>query len=184
MRKILLLRALILATLLGTGCLYFSERDFSLHFTEAQLQEKLNAKSPVTKTYLGIFNITLENARVHLLNGSQKASIGIDVVLNLKGVGGYPPLVGKIEVSSGITYAPETAQFFLIDPVIESLAIPGIPKNYAERVTLALTKALVVYYAEHPVYQLKSTDYKQAAARFVLKGVVVENKELVLKLGM
>jgi hypothetical protein len=184
MKKIALFGALILASILVAGCLYLPERDLSLHFTETQLQDKLNAKLPAPKTYLTIFNITLENAKVHLRNGSNKISIGLDVVLNLKGQGAYPPLVGKIEVSAGVAYVPETAQFFLVEPIMDSLSMQGIPKIYAEKVTSALSKALAAYYAEHPVYQLKSTDYKQAAARFVLKSVDVENQELVLKLGM
>jgi hypothetical protein len=54
MRKFLLsfvTAVLILCTMLGAGYLYFSGKDFSLKLTEAQLQEKLNAKLPLTKTY-------------------------------------------------------------------------------------------------------------------------------------
>ena len=187
MKKIaltLLIGTLILCSLLGAGYWYFSGKDFFLYFTEAQLQEKLNAKLPVTKTYLMIFNITLENPKLHLVNGSNKVLMGLDVAINLNVAGDARSLGGKIEVSGGVAYLPGTAQFFLIDPVVENLSMQGIPNRYAEKVRLALSKALSTYYAEHPLYQLKASDAKQAAAKLVLKSVVVENQQLVLKMGI
>ena len=47
-----------------------------------------------------------------------------------------------------------------------------------------LTKAVARYYAERPIYTLKETNIKQSAARLVLKGVIVENGELVITLGL
>ncbi len=40
------------------------------------------------------------------------------------------------------------------------------------------------YYEENPIYTLRVTDAKQAAARMVLKDVIIENKELVVTLGI
>ncbi|MES2048484.1 MAG: DUF1439 domain-containing protein [Pseudomonadota bacterium] len=184
MKKIVVVSALILCTMLGAGYWYLSGKDFFLYFTEAQLQEKLNAKLPLTKTYLMIFNITLDKPKLHLVNGSNKIQMGLDVAINLNVVGEAKFLGGMIEVSGGVAYVPENAQFFLIDPVVENLAVAGMPQKHEEKVRLALSKALATYYAGHPLYQLKSTDTKQAAAKLVLKSVVVENQQLVLKMGI
>lgn len=184
MKKIVIISTLILCAMLGAGYWYFAGKDFFLYFTEAQLQEKLSAKLPLTKTYLMILNITLKNPTVHLLNGSNKVQMGLDVSLNLNVAGEAKALGGKIEVSGGVAYAAGSAQFFLIDPVVEILSVQGVPQKYEERVRLALSKALATYYAEHPLYQLKSTGAKQAAAKLILKSVVVENQQLVLKMGI
>jgi hypothetical protein len=184
MKKIGLIGPLIFCTLLGVGYWYVSGKDFFLYFTEAQLQEKLNAKLPVTKTYLLFFNVTLENPKVHLINGSNKVLMGLDVALNLSVAGEAKSLGGTIEVSGGVGYAAGTAQLFLINPVVENLSVQGIPKRYEEKVRLAFSKALASYYAEHPLYQLKSSDAKQAAARLILKSVAVEHQQLVLKMGI
>lgn len=184
MKNFLIISVLILCALLGAGYWYFSGKDFFLYFTEAQLQEKLNAKLPLTKTYLMIFNVTLDHPRLHLVNGSDKVQMGLDVTINLNLAGETKSLGGTIQVSGGVAYAAETAQFFLIDPVVEILSMQGIPQKHEEKVRLALTRALATYYAEHPIYQLKSTDAKQATAKLILKSVVVENQRLVLKMGI
>ncbi len=59
-----------------------------------------------------------------------------------------------------------------------------MPEKYTDKVNKALTKALASYYATHPIYTLKTTDTKQAAVKLVLKDVYIENKELVIKLGI
>ena len=184
MKKIVIMGTLILCVVVGAAYWYFSGKDFFIYVAEAQLQEKLNAKLPVTKTYLLIFKITLENPKMQLINGSNKVLMGLDVVLNLNVAGEAKPLDGKIEVSGGVAYLPGNAQFFLVDPVVENLSVQGIPKRHEEKVRLALSKALATYYAEHPLYQLKTSDTKQAAAKLILKSVVVENQQLVLKMGI
>lgn len=184
MKKIMIISTLILCTIFGAGYWYFSGKDFFLRFTEAQLQEKLNTRLPVTKTYLLIFNVTLENPKVHLINGSNRVQMGLDAVLNLNVAGETKPLGGKLEVSGGVAYAAGSAQFFLIDPLVESLSVQGIPKRHEDKVRLALSKALAAYYVEHPIYQLKSSDAKQATAKLILKNVKIENQQLVLKMGI
>jgi hypothetical protein len=187
MKKILLIGCAIFAlaaVVAGVAYLYLPGRDFSLRLSEAQLQEKLSAKLPVSKTYLLVIKLTLENPKVHLLNGSDRVRMGLDVVLNLNVGGEAKPLGGKIEVSGAVAYVPESAQFFLINPVVENLSVQGIPQKYAERVTQVLSKALTAYYAEHPVYQFTSTDAKWAAAKLILKSVKVENQQLVLHMGI
>jgi hypothetical protein len=93
-------------------------------------------------------------------------------------------LGGTIDASGEIKYVQATGEFFLTDPVIERLAVQGIPDAYAGKVSSALTKAVAAYYADHPIYSLRATDAKHAAARLVLKNVVVENHELVVTLGL
>ena len=72
----------------------------------------------------------------------------------------------------------------LTDPVIERMSVQGISQEYLEKANSALTKALADYYSKHPIYTLSTLDAKQTAARMVLKNVVVENRELVITLGI
>lgn len=184
MKKILLVALLVFAVAIGSGYYYFSGKNYVLRFTESQLQEKLNAKFPLTKTYLLIFNISLDNARVHLLDGAQRVAVGLDIVLDINVGKETRPLGGKLDISGSVNYLAETGQIFLTDPVIENLSLQGVPEAYIGKLNLILTKALTNYYAEHPIYTLKSTDVKQAVVKLVLKDVRVENHELVLKIGM
>ncbi len=163
---------------------YFSGKEYTFRFTEDQLQEKLAKKLPFTKTYLLILVVTLDNPRVTLREGSSRVQAGLDVFLNIQ-IGEEPkPFGGSIDASGVPAYVPEEGAFYLTDPVIENLAVQGIPAKYAARVNSILTKAVARYYAERPIYTLKNTNIKQSAARLVLKGVIVENGELVITLGL
>jgi hypothetical protein len=54
---------------------------------------------------------------------------------------------------------------------------PGLPIRGSPKV-------LAKYCVDRPVYTLKAGDVKRAAARLVLRGVTVENRELVVTLGL
>ena len=139
---------------------------------------------PFTNTYLLIFKITLDNPRVTLPESSSRVEAGLDVSLNIR-IGDEPKsLGGSIDASGTPAYVPEEGAFYLTDPVIEDLAVQGVPDEHAAKVNDVLTKALAAYYAERPIYTLKETDIKQSIARLVLKRVIVENGELVITLGI
>ncbi len=184
MKKLVLLTGIVLMLLAVGAYYYFSGKVYVIRLTESQLKVKLEDKLPITKTYFFIIQVTLDNPRVHLVNGSNRVSAGMDVEFNIKLNKSLKPVGGKVDVSGGILYSPEKGKLYLTDPVIEKLQIRGIPEQYANKINKALTKALEKYYSEHPIYTLKSTDIKQAVAKAVLKSVKIENKELIITLGI
>jgi hypothetical protein len=121
---------------------------------------------------------------VRLENGSRRARAGLDVIFNITLDNNPKPLGGTVDVSGGIRYLAEKGQLFLTDPVVEGLAVQGIPQHHTDRANMALTKALAEFYEKHPIYTLHAADAKQAAARMILKDVAVENSELVVTLGI
>lgn len=184
MKKPAIVLLMIFITALAGTFYYFSGKEYVIRLSESDLQSKLEEKLPLTNTYLFIIQITLENPRVHLENGSTKVGAGLDVIFNIT-VGKNPrPLGGTIDVSGGVVYLEETGQFFLTEPVIENLIVQGVPSKYTKKVNTALSKALAEYYKTNPIYSLSSLDMKQTAAKLVLKNVIVENQELVVTLGI
>ena len=175
--------ALLIITV-GLTFYYFLGDEYIFRLTERQIQEKLNKNLPLTKSYLFIFQVTLDNPRVTLTNGSKRVGAGIDVILNIQ-IGNEPkPLRGSLDVSGIVSYASDKGQFFLADSVIENLTFEGIPVKYTEKVNSVLKKAIMAYLAERPIYTLSVSDVKQAAARLVLKDVIIQNSELVVTLGI
>lgn len=163
---------------------YFEGREYTFRFTESQLYEKLTERTPVRKTYLFIFQVELNNPRIMLLDGSDRVNAGLDITLNIR-INEEPlPLGGEIDVSGGVRYEGSEGQFFLTDPIVENLSVQGIPADMLDRVYSALTVALGEYYADRPIYTLRASDLKQAAAKLLLKNVVVQNQELVITLGI
>lgn len=175
----------VLAVLLiGGGVLVASQNNYEYRFTETQLQEKLGERLPLTKTYLFIFDVTLDQPRVDLVEGSDRVAAGVDVLLNIKIGGGGVPLVGAVDVSGAIDYEPDTGEFFLTDPVIDSLRIQGVPDRYADQSRGVIESALSEYYEARPIYTLEGTDAAKMAGRLLLKDVTVKDEELIVTLGL
>jgi hypothetical protein len=163
---------------------YFSGKEYVFSFSESQIREKLTTKLPLNKKYLIIFEVTLDNPRVSLTNGSNRVAAGLDVILNIRIDKNPKPLGGSVDATGGIKYVKNSGEFFLTEPVIEHLSIQGIPDKYTKKANQVLTKALSEYYDSHPIYTLKPTDVNKAAARLALKNVIIENQNLVVTLGI
>ena len=184
MRKsILVVLPLLAIGRIGTY-FYFQGREYVFRFTEPELQAKLADNLPYARTYLFIFEVVLDNPRLALVEGSDRVNIGLDLTLNIRIQDEPLPLGGELDVSGGVRYDGESSQFFLTDPVIENLRVQGVPAEYTDRVNSVLTKALGTYYADRPIYTLRASDVKGAAARLLLKSVVVEQQALVITLGI
>ena len=184
MRKNLLIGLFIFFVLATSTYLYLVGREYELRFTEAELQAKLSERLPLTKTYLFIFNVVLDEPRLALVDGSDRVNAGLNVTLNIWIDDEQLPLGGTLDVSGGVIYENSTGQYFLTDPAIENFDVQGVPSEYSDRVVSVLTKAIGQYYMDHPIYTLRSSDPKQAAAKLVLKKVIVENRVLVITLGI
>lgn len=175
--------ALVALAAIGTY-VYFDGREYTFRFTEAQLHEKLAERLPLRKTYLFFFEVLLDEPRLALVEGSDRVNAGLDVTLNINIQDEPLPLGGKLDVSGGVRYDAAEGQFFLTDPVIENLQVQGIPTDYTDRVDSILTSALAEYYSSRPIYTLSATDVKMATARLLLKRVVVEERVLIVTLGI
>lgn len=184
MKKVAIVAVVILSTLLVGTYYHFSGKEYVVRLSESDIQSKLEEKLPLTKTYLFIVQVTLNNPRVHLENGSKKVGAGLDVEFNITLNTNPKPIGGTVDVSGGVLYLAEKGQFFLTDPVIDNLTVQGIAPKYTDKANKALTKALAEYYKNNPIYTLRVTDAKQAVAKMVLKEVIVENQELVITLGL
>lgn len=184
MRKLLFAGLIILAVGAVGTFLYFQGKEYTFRFTEAELQEKLAERLPLHKTYLFVFEVVLDNPRLELIEGSDRVNAGLDVTLNIK-INDEPlPLGGKLDVSGGVRYEAPDGQFFLTNPVIENLSVQGVPAKYTDRVNSVLTKAIGDYYSDRPIYTLNDSDVRTAAAKLVLKNVVVKESILIVTLGI
>ena len=184
MKKLIVLISVALFLTLAGTYFYFAGKEYRIRLSEPQIQEKLEKKMPLFKDVLFIFKVTVKNPRIKLKNGSNKINAGMDVILNITVNKNSIPLGGSIDISGGIKYKSETAQFFITEPVIENLKIQGLPDKHTNKANKALTKVLTEFYKKNPIYTLKAKDVKKAAAKLLLKDVIVDGKELVVTLGI
>jgi hypothetical protein len=183
-RRSVISAILLIAVAAGGAYYYFYSRRYVYRFTEAQLQEALSQRLPFTKTYLLIFQVTLDHPRVNLANGSDRVQAGLDITLNVHMADDRSAIGGSIDASGGIRYDPKVGQLFLTQPKIERLELQGAPEQYTSRASAAISKALDTYCADHAIYTLNTSRAKEVAARLVLKSVTVEEHQLVVTLGI
>ena len=183
-KKVAIIATVLVVFSLVGAYYYFSGKEYVLQLSESEIKTKLEEKMPFKKTYFFIFQITLNNPRVHLLKGSNEVKAGLDVIFNIKLNKNPKPLGGTVDITSGVSYLPEKGEFFLTNPKVENLTVQGLDSKYTDKANKALSKALAEYYKKHPIYRLSRTDAKQAMAKMVLKDVIIENKHLVIKLGI
>lgn len=88
-----------------------------------------------------------------------------------------------MDASGGVRYERETGAFHLTDVEVERIELPGLPDEHEPRVRAAVTLALRAYYDRNPIYTLRPTDTRRAAARLLLKDVTVRDDRLLLTLG-
>ncbi|MCK4341038.1 MAG: DUF1439 domain-containing protein [Phycisphaerae bacterium] len=179
---VIVLALLILSV--AAGLFIMRGKRFVVELTEGQIQEKLDARFPVEKSYLLIFVLTLSDPKVVLEEGADRLSFGLNATLNIKIGDEEKPLSGTGLVSTGIRYNPDDYSFYLTDPKIEQLAIQGIPIEYTDKVNEVAKKLALERINNYPVYQLKDDDIKQAAARLILQDLIVKEGKLVITLGL
>jgi len=184
MKKILTAVGLAFVIAVGGAYLYFSNKEFVISITEHQIRNKVAQKLPITKTYLLLFDITLLNPRIDLENGSNRINGGMDVKIGVKFNGKNREVSGMIDISGGLKYVSGEGDFYLTDTQIETLFVQGVPEKYEQKVVETLKVFVSDYFNKNPVYSLKASDLKQAAAKMILKSIVVEDEKVVVSMGI
>ncbi len=160
------------------------DKEFTLRFSEPQLRERLDNQLPWSERYLFIFEVTLDNPRVDLIEGSDRVAGGLDATLNIFINNNPQPLSGAVDMSGAVSYASEEGAFYLVDPQVENVRIAGIPDRYANTANEAISKALAAFYQERPIYKLDELDARHRTAKLLLKDVVVKDEHLVVTLAL
>ncbi len=183
MRIVVATIAILLIAAVGAFYL-LRDRDYVFRFSEPELRGKLDEQLPWSERYLFIFEVTLDNPRIDLIEGSDRVAGGVDATLNIYVNNNPKPLAGAVDLTGGVRYASEEGAFYLTDPVIEKVAIRGIPGAYANKANAALSSALSAFYRSRPIYKLDGTKAPHQATRLLLKDVVVKDEHLVVTLGL
>lgn len=188
LRKYFALSVVILVAVAGVALNKIWGERYTLAFTEDQLAAKLAEKFPFDKRYFFFVNVHLDNPRISLVEGSNRISFGCEIETELKleinsekGVG---PLRGTVQLSGKVRYEPEEGAFFLDEPVVETLSIAGFPEKWRGKLNDAVSRAAGEFLNRAPIYRLRPTDIKKAAARLVLRDVQVIDKKLVITMGV
>ncbi|SHE87678.1 Protein of unknown function [Microbulbifer donghaiensis] len=184
MARVIAVIAAILLALAFAGYLYYSGKEYTVRISEAEIQRNLTEGLPLSKSYLSIFELTLDNPRVELLADSGRIAAGMDLTLRIKAVDDRRKINGSVDISGLPQYVPAKGEFYLEDLKIDRLSLEGLPDKQAERTRMVIEAALAEYYRRHPIYKLKATNIRQVMAKLALRRVSVDGDELVVVLGI
>lgn len=183
---------LLLLSLLLVGSAIFAwsiwGQRYQIVLSEEQLIAKLNEKFPFSKSFFFVVDLSFSNPNLALESGSDRITFGCDVETNVKldsAADKIPrPLRGTMKLSGNVRYDSSEAAFFLENPIVETLDIAGIPEKWRSKVRDGATKAVAEFLGRAPIYRLRPTDIKKAAARLILRDVRVTEKKLILTMGV
>lgn len=184
MKRYLISTICFVALALAGTFFYFKGRRYEVVITQTQIDEALQKRFPVEKSYLLIFGVTYSNPKVKLLPDANRIEIGLDTELNGKILGESKRLGSSILITTAIDYRNETQQFFLSEPQITNFALQGIPQEQLAKVTKFVSETVRANIQLYPVYTLRAKNAKMAAAKLLLKNVEVRNTEIHVTLGL
>lgn len=175
-----------LALLAAAGLIIFLllGKSYTIVLTEAEIQTKLDAAFPITRSYLGGVEVTLSNPRAVLPEGSNRIIFTLTASVNLSLGKKKRTLHGTATVASGLRYDSKEHAFYLNEPKLEALEIQGIPVTHTKLVNKAASAVAKRHIESLRIYTLRRDELKQAAARVVLKELVARDGQLIIKLGI
>ena len=183
--KTVIASLLLALLLLGmAGYLFYSGKTYEVRISRAQIEQKLAENMPIQKTYLKIFDLTLDSPRVALEHSNDLIKAGLDIRLQILGPGRAREFNGSVDASGALKYVAGDGQFYLSGLVIDKLSIEGLDPQKVAKLRGILQTALGEYLAARPIYTLKGDEFKGIAAKLVLRDVAVSNDALLVTLGL
>jgi hypothetical protein len=182
--KLIAAAVLVVLALIAAGFFFLRDQEFTFRLSESELRERLDDRLPWSERYYLIFEVTVDNPRVDLIEGSDRVAGGVDATLNIFINNNPQPLSGAVDLSGSVKYVREEAAFYLTDPQVENVRIAGVPDRYANKANEAISSALSAFYKSRPIYTLEGTDASHQAARLLLKDVTVKDEHLIVTLAL
>ena len=176
-RRALLTGLTGLAALLAS-CAGGGPAEFSLSFSEAEVQAALDKAEKSRELLDGLLRVSVEGSpQVRLGEPPERIGLQARLSIRVSGVGAMP---ANVKASSGLRYDATAKAFFLDAPRIESIEAPLLPRALEGTARNVITRQLNASFAQTPVYTLKSDgSLKEQAARGLLKSVRIERSRVV-----
>lgn len=169
--------AILLATLLLSSCAaLIGPRD--VEFPLAKLQQSVDKRLPFSQRYLGLFEITADQARLALPAGQNRLSLAADVTVALPLLG--KSWRGKMAISGVLALDNPQNAVTLTEPRLDRLTMDGMDDAYAAQVTQIGNLLARQLLANVPLYTFKPDDLRYAGAAFMPTKIGTKPEQLVV----
>ncbi len=151
----------------------------TLQFTQQDLQQKLQAVTPIHKqTFLA--NIVLTDAKLQLLESTNE--LEVTAFLDVDGLAGLHGN-GHVTVQGGLRYEAKNGAFYLDNAKLTALSIEQLSPAVIAQIKPLVQDVLVQRLQTQAIYQLDKNDFQQSLLKASLKSVVVKQQAVWVTLG-
>lgn len=160
----------LIVLLLSTGC----AARLRVAMTGEQIERELSKSFPVTRSY-SVLSVELSNPRVLLQQGGDR------IGLKLQATAGVAILkaTGSVTVSGRLRYEQASSQFFLDEPEVTSLELPGLPETQQPQLLDTINVAVKATLPTVPIHRLE-----EGGKKMFLRAVRVEDGQVIAELGL
>ena len=153
---------------------------FTVELTAAELQTQLAGQFPVQQI-TPYMTVILSDPTLVLKDNSDR--IGIDLTVSATTFGNIAGNARGL-VDGQLRYAPETGEFFLLNPEVHRLIVAGVPPQYQRDIQALVASVAKQALSTIPIYKLNEEDPNQSLAKSYLKSATVRDGKLVLELQL
>jgi hypothetical protein len=169
------------AACLAGGC--SSWRETTVRITEAELQERINKKFPITKSHQFLGTVTYENPRIGLHRQDNRIEFGIDISLSNIKINGND-LRGSVLMLASAVYNSEKKALFLKDPQLQQFTLNGVPEQNVQMLRGLFMPAIEKLLKRKPVYRFKDQDSITNIAGMLVKDIRVRDGSVEIVWGI
>lgn len=154
--------------------------EYTLEFSEAEIQSRINAMLPVKKETF-VVNVVVNEAKVNLLEHTDQIALASKLfVTSMAGINSQ----GEVKLQGRIAYESEKGAFYLHDLQVVTLDIERVPADFLPTLQQLVQSGLSQVLSKHPVYVLKNDDIRQQLLKSSLKSITIEDHKLKATLGL
>lgn len=156
-----------------------SSHAFIIEMSEEDVEEKISKGLPY-ELKTEILKVSIQQPNVIFPENSDRLQVEVNVVLETLS----DSYKGTATLESGIAYKAEQGAFYLQDPQITDLKIPGLSFGFQLTGKQLLNQIAKDYFSRIKVYQLDNNKPGESMASSMLNGVTIKNQKLLLDVDL
>ncbi|MCC6333504.1 MAG: DUF1439 domain-containing protein [Myxococcales bacterium] len=154
--------------------LLFAACPLRVTLTAAEIERELSRSFPVTREY-SVLSVELSNPKVVLKPGSDRIGLKLDATAGVA----ILKARGTVSVEGRLRYEAEPRLFYLDDPQVVALQLPGLPETQQQQVLDTINVAVRAALPTVPIHRLE-----QGNGKYFLRAVKVEDGRVIAELGL
>lgn len=143
--------------------------------TAPEIERELSKSFPVSRDLANVFVVELSDPKVILQPGTDRIGLKLHASAGLSML----RVPGSVTVSGKLRYRAEDAQFFLDEPEVISVELPGLPETQQPQLLDTVNVALRTVLPTVPIHRLESGN-----AKYFLRAVRIEDGQVIAELGL